>query len=168
MPVGPHLEHCLAQYGAHFHVDSLFNLGIIWGVIIMRFHDKFCCFCTLYRARYVKNKLELHLHYGDKQSQFKMVRWPEASGLLAGWLAAASCCLACCWLAGWLSGCWRAAGWPRGLLLPTAAAGILRRPVQSGTSPTYLWNWSDFELKNPLQKQMSSTWICNISSWLRN
>ena len=127
MPVGPHLAHCLAQYGAHFHVDLLFNLGIIWGVIIMRFHCKYCCFCTLYRARYVKKKLkrgfhygaryvkkklELHLHYGDKQSQFKMVRWPEASGLLAGWLAAASCCLACCWLAGCLAaeGRWLAEG----------------------------------------------------------
>ena len=55
--------------------------------------------------------MELHLHYGDKQSQFKMVRWPEASGLLAGWLLPAAAWLVAGWLAVWLlTGRWLAEG----------------------------------------------------------
>ena len=46
-PLETHLAHGLAQYEVHFRVDLLLNYGIIWGVIIMRFHCKYHCFHTL-------------------------------------------------------------------------------------------------------------------------
>ena len=124
MPLGPHLAHCLAQYGAHFHVDSLFNLGIIWGVIIMRFHCKYCCFCTLYRACYVKEtKLKRGFHEDTTNNYTSITatnshssRWFVGQRLLACWLAgwllpAAAWLVAGCWLAVWLlTGRWLAEG----------------------------------------------------------
>ena len=116
MPVGPHLAHCLAQDGLHFHVDLMFNLGIIWGVRIVYFYCKYYCFCILCRASYVKNKnqrgfhygaryvkknLVLYLHYGDKQSQLSS-RWLVGQRLLACWLLPAAAWLVAGRLAVWL------------------------------------------------------------------